>query len=457
MRLINFLNMNPHKKLALLASSALLALTILIGCGGGGGSSATGSLTTGSSGGTTSLTTGTSGVPTTGSTSATTGSTGSTATGTTGSTTTGSTATGTTGSTTTGTTGSTTTGSTGSTTTGSTGSTTTGGTTGVLPSNVLIYNFPPPPSNSLNVHSINPNGTNDTLIANYNSTQVQLICPDPQIANGYIVALSNNQNNTSYDLYFTTISGGTISSTGATRLTNQNFGQVYSLQVSQDGTHIIVVAGQANSVSATLYAMSFSDSNNNPVVTNFNQLDSADGAYLAENGTSICYTKMVNGLGQIFTININGSGQNQVTTDNADHTDPQFDKTSANLCWAQTTPGSGVNGQYDIWVAQASGTNSHQVTNVGSGNNAATPCFSPNGSTLGFVFVNTTTVANSGIYTISTNGTNTTSVVLNPQIWVGLYWTNNNGSGFGPFRSAPVPLGGSDLHILRLMREGRWP
>lgn len=294
---------------------------------------------------------------------------------------------------------------------------------------------------NVNVHYINPDGTGDTAYANFNSNYLLATPnPTPAAANGNTLAFAYtaDPNNPSYDIYI----GKSVLNTSATQITSQGFSYVYSIQFTPDGTQLIFVATDTSGNSG-LYAVK-SDG------TGLRKIDSADDAYLAQDGKSIAYTRFDanSGFGQIYTINIDGTGIRSVTNDAFDHFAPQFSKDSSRLTWTASPDGN----TYNVYVAKTDGTQLTQVTSSAP-DNAVSPAFNNDSTRVGYVLISVSNPANSGVYVVGINGLGNTGILLNATINSGLYWTSSTGFFATGHTSASL---GTDYHIVRLKRLGRW-
>ena len=178
------------------------------------------------------------------------------------------------------------------------------------------------------------------------------------------------------------------------------------------------------------------------------QIDTADDAYLANDGQSVCYTKEdTNQNGQIWTAKINATGQTQITNDPWDHFAPQYSKDVSHLAWAAAP--SGVS--YDVYSAAANGSGLTAITNA-SGDNAVSPAWNTDGTKLAYVLEASSNTGLTGIYTVNANGTNSTQIVANPVTNTGLFWTTSLGYFTAGRRQAQFI--GRSYHVFRLRRRG---
>ncbi|MEZ5163692.1 MAG: hypothetical protein R2688_08060 [Fimbriimonadaceae bacterium] len=59
--------------------------------------------------------------------------------------------------------------------------------------------------------------------------------------------------------------------------------------------------------------------------------------------TAIAFTRKVGNFNHIFTMNVNGTGLTQVTTDDHNHDNPSFDQTGSILYFDRDMDGTGIN------------------------------------------------------------------------------------------------------------------
>jgi Tol biopolymer transport system component len=295
------------------------------------------------------------------------------------------------------------------------------------------------------VEYVNPDGSSKTAYESYDA-HVAIAGPNPQKA-GFVFAYTADTSNVLYDIYTNT----TLTSTGATRLTNQGFSAVSSLQYSPDATKIIFVASIGSDVTASsLYEMNADGSG-------LHTVDSADDAYLASDGVHIAYTRTdSNGLGQINIVNLDGTGVHAVTSNGDDHFGVQFSKDGSHLTWAEgpfSSSGTGANGPYDIYTAAVDGSQLTKITSVAGGDNADSPTYSPDGTKVGYV-LNGADTTKTGVYVVGTNGLGNTVITLDPNTIPGLFWTTSSGI-LSAHHAAPMI--GKSIHILKLKKLGKWP
>ena len=302
----------------------------------------------------------------------------------------------------------------------------------MLGPNELIYSFGDP--SNVEVDTVSPTGSNDSLFYNFGG-QILLAVPNPKSVQ-FAFAYQSNVSLPTYDIYV----NSSVSATGATRLTNQSFGGVTSIQFTADGSKILFVAQDASLMTSTLYVV-------NPDGTGLTPIDNADDAYVALDKHTVCYTKVdSNNNGQIWKCSTNGSGKVQLTNDNWDHFAPQISKDVTQIAWAAAP--SGVS--YDIYSMALSGSTLKQVTHAG-GDNAVSPCWGSNGNQIGYVLEAASNTTLSGIYVASADGSSTSQIVPNAIVNEGLAWTDANGFFFV---TRSTGLVGRSFHVVRLRRRG---
>lgn len=95
------------------------------------------------------------------------------------------------------------------------------------------------------------------------------------------------------------------------------------------------------------------------------------------NGSQIVYNSHENGNWSIYTININGTGKTQLTSDAANYLSPVFSPDGSKIVFESDTAGN-----KDIWVMDANGKNKVQLTTDPASDSS--PVWSPDGTKIAF-------------------------------------------------------------------------
>jgi len=347
---------------ACLAGWVLVALAVaVIGCGGGGGGG--GTSTTSATGSTTATNSSTSSSST--STSATTGTTGSTA-----------------------------------------GS-------GALPANVIFYTqLDGTPDNAYDIRYITPNGTTDTALVTGIPGTFELVAINPN--NGQYVFAAQATAGANYGIYSNT----TVSLTGATQIIAPTFNDVASLNVSQDGAHIVFLGALTSTSNYGLYVITPTSGLTIPI-------DTGNTSTISPDNVTVAYSNFSPSTTQIFLYNITSGTKTQLTS-NANFNDyPQFSKDGTHLLYAQL-PSGGTN--YSLVYSNGSGSSVKNIPNP-SGLDIRGGSLNSSASTIAFVGRSSSTV---GLYTIALSGSPQTTLKTSPLLSTnGVYWTTTLGRGIG--------------------------
>ncbi len=250
--------------------------------------------------------------------------------------------------------------------------------------------------------------------------------------------------NADYAIYV----NSTMSSSGATRLTQTSFKNIGSIQFTPDGTKIVFTGAKPNpndplELIYKLYVISSSTANQ--VIT---AKDDADDAFVAPTGSKIVYTNWPVGTSspKIKSCNIDGTG-GTILTSTGDNFLPQYNKTGDKISFC-----SSRSGQYEIWAMDSTGANPVKLSNVNG--STSERCFgsswSPDGTQVVFTRI-TLSATTSGIYKVSSAGGGSASQIRQNGTQSFIYWTpvSTNGPTRG-LSLVPCGLGTSDRIMERM-------
>lgn len=338
--------------------------------------------------------------------------------------------------------GTSTTGTTGLTTgTGSTGSTTTGGTTSggnalaYFPANSILFTDNGG-ANTL-VEAVAGDGTNKRTILTYlgsgaSEFQAGNYAAFAPVQGGLFIPYPNDASGTTFDLYYTRLASSSVPGSPPVQLSHQAWLRISSIQPTPDQSSIIVCASPVSG-EYNIYEVSITNTSGTPSLGTPRLITEGFSPYLGSDGKTIVYVSQASPTAdtQIATINIDGSGQKAITTDNAYHYGPQFNKAMTQVAWTQTAPGSGSSqGATEVWTASIDGQQASQVTQLNKAG-VTSPCFSPDGTKIGFVYYQFNDKA-SGIYVVPSSAHLATPSVLVPNeaISPNIVWSTAAGGDF---------------------------
>ncbi len=307
----------------------------------------------------------------------------------------------------------------------STATTATGSTSGLLPANVIFFADTPDQTNGtpmVNYSYINPNGTGKTAVASlpYNFGAIALNAVNQTKYFSYTASLTSP----SYGIYSNT----TYSTTNAKVIVAPNTANPYVLaseiQVSPDGSTLYFLAQVGNN-EPVIYSV--------PVGGSIppTPLDScADQFSLNPAGNQLVYGKAISSTIQIFTRGIAPtSTPSQITNNNYQSDQPQWNKTGTEICFTAEPPSS--NGLDFVFTMKPDGSGVTQVTDTPMQDDN-TPSFNTAGTQISFVSISGGSTSTQGLYTVSigsTPDTNRTLILQDPSILTGTYWTSSSGRG----------------------------
>lgn len=330
--------------------------------------------------------------------------------------------------------------STGTSNSGSTTGATGGGFTGLatlFPPNSIMYDDNG--SSNYNVDTVQPDGSGiQTYLAypklggnNYLSNGV--FAPDPAIHNGLIFAQANDLYGDSYDLYFTVLNSKNVPGSAPVRLTYEKYGSIYNLQLSKDGSTIVIGAADQK-LTPWVCTAAVDNSKNSPVIGTVKQLISGSYPYLGSDNTTIVYSEDYGPTkhDQIAAIKIDGSDHTVITTDPVGHMEPQFDPTMSRIVWVQDVDSNGSSDVREVWVYSMSSKTAVQATQMNTAN-MISACFSPDGATIAYCITYNSDASKNGIFTIPADSqlaTTSTEILADPIIDSAIYWINVSGDGY---------------------------
>lgn len=322
---------------------------------------------------------------------------------------------------------------------GGSGGPTTGGLTGLAtayPPDSIIFSSTN--SGAITVSAAKQDGSGQQMYLDYTNAPSTYLpgagtfAPYTLIAGDLIVPISNDSSGDSCDLYVTKLSSTALPGSTPVRLTNENWDSVDSLQFSPDGSELLIGASDQTGTEY-LYASSVSQTSGALTLGTPRQITAGNYPYLGSDGKTIVYCEQASpsSVMQVAEINLDGSGYKVITSDNAYHYTPQFNKAMTQIVWVQAAPGSGTSGgPRDVWSASIDGQNPVQLTQLNL-KEVSSPCFSPDGTAIAFD-VWDTDAAHNGLYVIPSTSTLATPspVLLINGIEPMIQWTNAAGSGF---------------------------
>ena len=202
---------------------------------------------------------------------------------------------------------------------------------------------------------------------------------------GKIVMTSNR---TSFDdLYVMNADGS-----GLTQITT--FGQSYEAHFTPDGNAVVFYHN------ADIYKVNVDGTGTTNLTNTPEQFE--DYPVVSPDGSKIAYLFAWQGGFEIYTMNLDGSGRQPVTSRNLDLT-PTWSPDGSRIAFTSARSGS-----LNIWSVNADGSDLKQVTFFGSNRGVYTPVFSPDGSKIAFTTI--TAGTSFEIWTVGANGGGETKV-----------------------------------------------
>jgi WD40 repeat protein len=204
----------------------------------------------------------------------------------------------------------------------------------------------------------------------------------------------------------------------AVRLYGQRNSYNAAIPVSGSASIPDIVAGAYGlSVSGLATNCELSGSNPRDVVIEYQTVTSAAVNVVCEGVRRLAFVVTSGGLTDIYTINSNGTGSTNLTTNAVSDEDPVWSPDGSRIAFATNRDGI-----FRIYVMNADGTNQRALTPVGV--TARQPTWSPDGEKIAFVG---TADGNSEIYAMKANGTDVVRLTRSPQVDVDPAWSPNGG------------------------------
>lgn len=296
-----------------------------------------------------------------------------------------------------------------------------------LPPNTIFYTAADSTdATATDLRTVSPNGSGDALFQMV-PTQFAAVAANPNVQNQLVFAFTTSANpgsdpNALYSIYRNT----SVSLAGATQLTDSS-----TLALSSVGTIFFTPDGQKMLFTGAVgsdHALYIMDSNG----SNLTRLVSADDAALSPDGTKIIFSQSQGAEDDLLWMGISEtSGHAFITSVNTDEIMPQWSKDGTKIAYA-AKPAASLTAPYDIFVVPfGGGTAGTPVQVTSNGDFNFSPSFSPDGSQVAYDRLSTVDVTQSGVYKSSSAGGSEASVILNPGIETGLYWTSSNGRAIG--------------------------
>jgi len=281
---------------------------------------------------------------------------------------------------------------------------------------VIFYNNTPDQGVTNDYRYISPTGTGDTDYIALPSSNFQGIALNASSATKYFGYFSTATS--TFGIYSST----TWSISGATALVAPTYAFVGSLQVSPDGTTLYYTAATSATQDPQLWKVPVAGGT--PVA-----LDTAESFHLNAAGTTFVYSKIVNGVPQLFTRGTGvGDTVTQITKNSYANDLPQWNKQGNQIAFCANP--AGPQNPYDIYTMNPDGTGVTQITNTPN-TDEFTPSYNTGGTLVSYS-TQDTDVTKQGLYTIALTGSATATLIKADQtIQPGTYWTTTGGRGGG--------------------------
>lgn len=193
-----------------------------------------------------------------------------------------------------------------------------------------------------------------------------------------------------------------------TQLTNDKLSGPFSAKLSSDGKKIAYISDQPNHTNLEIWIMN-SDGTNKEQLTSSDSIDEDWVSWSPDNQKLAFHShEQTNNSYHIWTINVSGGGRKQITTDNKKQCfNPDWSPDGKKILYS----GKDQNGNTNLFTINIDGTNDTQITNdnmVGSG------VWSPDGTKI--LYLSKTNPA--GFYVINPDGTekNKLNTIQNSEI-----------------------------------------
>ncbi|MBI5706551.1 MAG: PD40 domain-containing protein [Armatimonadetes bacterium] len=289
---------------------------------------------------------------------------------------------------------------------------------GALPPNKIFYSLFNSGNLTTDLAYMDPNGANRTPIFSLPlNITVATLSPDGQHW-AFFYSPDPLSANAVYDVYINT----TPSFAGATRITSANYTYDGTIQYTSDGTQLVYTASPTLGDSG-LYKVNASGGS----PTRLGGTANIEAAHLSYATNKIVCTRVVSGLGEIATINLDGTGLTNITSNTSDDIMPQWNKAGTRVAFSTDR-----NGDFDIYTMTSTGTGVTRVTNVNLDEYG--PTYDDGGTNLAFAVIGGD-LADYGVYTCTSTGASRTQILSDQSIGAGLYWSSLTGRASGGIES----------------------
>lgn len=250
----------------------------------------------------------------------------------------------------------------------------------------IFFDSRPTPS-TLEIRSMNPDGTNPTTLTTSGSDY------NPSVsADGSKVAFVSLRDGTFEEIYIMNSDGS-----GQTRLTTNNEVDL-DPAISADGTKIVFASLRDGNWE--IYTMNSSGGNLQRVTNNTFRDEQPS---FSPDGSKIVFRSNRDGDPEIYVMDANGANPTRLTNDTANDFEPVFSPDGARIAWRTSRDGN-----FEIYTMNVNGTNPTRLTN----NSAidSDPTYSPDGSRIAFA---SDRDGNVEIYYMNADGSGQTRITNN--------------------------------------------
>ncbi len=319
---------------------------------------------------------------------------------------------------------------------------------------------PPPPATGLSldgkiVFSSGRDGENNLYVMNANGTQQTKLLAS---GNGNSAVVSPDGKKIAYttgDSIYSVDADGT-----GKRLLVSNRVPLYPGGFSPDGSKIIFSV--QNSGYSDIYLMNADGSEQKQLTDSAGGTKSFFSPSFSPDGRKIVFASARNNeagryTSDIYTMNLDGSGEVHLTSDIHHDSQPRFSPDGSKIVYSsyrKDDPSRGSAGHYEIWLMNADGTNQHLLSALGD----TYPTYSPDGQSISFMSSKTAGGDGAEIYVMSAEGANAQRLTNlggnSAPFWApksGLAPQPDNGSGKIAFSSY---IGGGDPEIYVMNADG---